>query len=180
MSDAGRPPGLPEEVRPVERSPTYLSSGLALLTAAVTTVVSTTSLVAVAGCLAGVAVLFVALFTGRRALLKLAGAVLVAAVLVASGSTSVLATLVGVTAALLAVDFGTTAVDLGAHLGRQTPTGRVELLHATASTLVGAGFVLAGATVDALVSGSQPVSALLGLIVAVIVLVVALRRVGPV
>jgi len=181
MSDASRRTGIPDGVERVDRSPTYLSGGLALVAAAVTTIVSTASLVAVGGCLAGVAVLFGALVTGRRTLLRLAGALLVGGVLVASGSGApVVATLVGVTTALLAVDFGTTAVDLGRHLGRQTPTGRVELLHATTSTLVGFGFVFAGVTVDAFVSGSQPVSALFGLVVAVIALVVALRRADPV
>lgn len=179
MSNPGNE--IPEEVAPVDRSPTYLSSALALVAALVATTVSAPSPAALVGCVAGVAALVAGLATGRRGLVRLAGAVLVGAVLVASAAeTPVLATLVGVTTALLAVDFGTTATDLGVQLGRQTPTARVELLHATTSTLVGSGFVLAGATADAFVAGSQPVSALFGLVVTVIVLVVALRRADPV
>ena len=181
MSDAGTQQGMADEVEPVDRSPTYLSSALAFVAAAVAATVSAVSPAAVLGCVAGVAVLAVGLVIGRRALVRLAGAVLVGAVLVASAAgTPVLATLVGVTATLLAVDLGTTAIDLGRQLGRQTPTARVELLHATTSTLVGSGFVLAGATVGAFVAGSQPISAVLGLILAVTALVVALRRADPV
>ena len=181
MSNAGNQQELPEEVAPVDRSPTYLSSALALVAAVVAATVSASSPVAVLGCVAGVAVLVAGLAAGRRGLVRLAGAVLVGAALVASAAgTPVLATLVGVTTALLAVDFGTTATDLGAQLGRQTPTARVELLHATTSLLVGFGFVLAGATTDAFVAGRQPSSAVLGLIVTVIALVVALRRADPV
>jgi hypothetical protein len=181
MSGAGNRQGTPEEVTPVDRGPTYLSSALALVAGAIAAVTSASSLVAVAAALTGGVVLVAGLGTGRRVLVRLAGVVLVGAALIASGTgTAVLGTLVGVTTALLAVDLGTTAIDIGAQLGRQTPTARVELLHALTSTLVGFGFILTGAAADAFVAGSQPVSAVFGLVVAIILLVVALRRADPV
>jgi hypothetical protein len=170
------------ETADIDRSPTYLSSGLAVVAAAVTTATAGPfSIPGLVGCVAGVAVLAAGLATGRRRLVRLAGVALVGGVLAAGlVDAPVLATLVGLAGALLAVDFGTTAVDLGTQLGRETPTGRVELLHATTSTLVGAGFVSAGFAVNEFVTGGQPLSAVFGLVLTVVVLLAALRRAEPV
>lgn len=173
--------GIPDEMGPVDRSPSSLSSALALAAASAAVMVSPASTAGLLVSLAGIAGLAAGLVTGRRRLVRLAGAALVGAVLLAGAAgAAVLATLTGVTAALLAFDLGTTAVDLGAQLGRETPTRRLELVHAAASTLVGAAFVLAGFAVHEYTTGGQPLSAVVGLVVAVVVLLAALRRADPV
>lgn len=184
MSDADTgpdgPEGVPEEVDRVDRSPTYLSSALALVAATVATAVSPASLPALTGCVTGTALLAVGLAVGRRLLVTLAGTTLVAGVLLgATAGAPVPFTLVGVAAALLAFDLGTTAVSLGEQLGREAATERLELVHAAASTLVGLAFVTAGYAVNEVATGGQPLSAVFGLVLAVLVLLAALRRVDP-
>jgi hypothetical protein len=170
-----------ERVGPVDRSPTYLSSALALGAGAVATTAGTYSVVGLAGCVAGVLVLAAGLATGRQALVTLAGGTLVGGVLVGvAGGAPALAALVGVAAALLAFDFGSTAVGLGEQLGREAPTLRLELVHAVASTLVGLGFVFGGFAIHEIAAGGQPTSAVFGLALAVVVLLAALRHAGPV
>lgn len=181
MSAPREQSGEPDGVDPVDRSPTVLSSGLALAAAAVAAVAGQFSVVGIVVCVIGIAIMGAGLVTARRTFVRLAGAALLGGVLFASASgADVFATLVGVTAALLSFDFAATAVDLGEQLGRGTPTWRVELLHATTSTLVGFGFVLAGSGINEAATGGQPVSAVFGLVVAVVVLLAALRRAEPV
>jgi hypothetical protein len=173
--------GIPDDLDRMDRSPPYLSSGLAVVAGAVAVTASTYDPLALVGSVAGVFLLVAGLATGRRGLVTLASGVLVAAVLQAgTADAPVFATLLGVAAALLAFDLGTTAVDLGEQLGRETPARRLELVHAAASTLVGTGFVLAGFAIHEFATGGQPLSAVFGLVIAAVVLLAALRRADPV
>ncbi|ERH08745.1 MAG: hypothetical protein J07HX64_00494 [halophilic archaeon J07HX64] len=160
----------------IDRAPTRPSSALALVAAVTTTVAGVYSPVAFAGCLLGGLVLVTGLAAGEQQAVTAGSAILVVAVLAGGSSGApVVATLVGVTGALLALDLGSTALSLGEQLGRQAPTLRLELVHAAASTLVGLGIVAAGTAVHSVVVGEQPETAALGLVVAVVVLLLALR-----
>ncbi len=165
----------------IDRSPTLLSSALALAAAVFAATANAGVTVALLTCVPGVVVLAAGLRTGRQVAVTAGTGVLVLGSLVGGtqGGT-VLATLVGVAAGLLAFDLGSTAVALGEQLGRETDTVRVELLHAGASSLVGGVFVGAGFAIREVASGGQPLSGVLGLVVAVLVLIAALRRADPI
>lgn len=165
------------ELEPVDRSPTYLSSGLALAAAGVTTVASATVELAAVVCLAGLLAVAIGLAVGRQSPVTVGTGLLVLGVLVGGAATvPMLVTLLGITAALLTYDFATTAIGLGEQLGRGAPTAQVELFHAGVSTLLGLGIVVASFAVTESATSDQPVGAVLGLLVAVVVLVAALRR----
>jgi len=165
----------------IDRKPTRLSSVLALGAAALTTAASAYSPFAFVPCLLGGLVLVAGLAGGdQRAVTTAGGLLVVGVVLGGVVGAPVAPTLVGVTGALLAVDLGSTAVAVGDQLGRRAPTARLELVHATGSVLVGAGLVAGGLVVHETAAGSQPVTGVLGLVVAAVVLFVALRRIDPV
>jgi len=165
----------------IDRSPPYLGSGLALAAGVVAVVASVDSNLGVVLASGGLVGLAAGLAAARQGLVTAGGGLLILGPLVAgTGTAPVLATLVGVTAGLLAFDFASTAVALGRQLGRDAPTAQVELVHAAASTAVGLGFVAAGFAVYETATAGQPVSAVVALVVAVLVLLVALRRASPV
>jgi len=181
MSDtAGPDENTNAGVGPVDRSPTYLSSTLALLAAVSTVVLSTYAPVALGSGLAGLLALGLGLGFGRQPLVTVGGGLLVTGVIAAGVSGApVAATLFGVTTALLAFDTGTTALGLGEQLGRETPTSEVELLHAAASAGVGLGVVVPALAIHKVATGGQPVSAVFGLLVVALLAVVVLRRADP-
>lgn len=165
----------------IDRSPTYVSSALALAAGVLTVTVTADLATGLVTCVAGVVVLAVGLTVGRQWVVTAASALLVVGVLLAAAEgAAVVAALIGIMSALLAFDLASTAVDLGEQLGRETATARVELLHAGASTLVGLVTVVVAFAVNQSVTGDQPVSAVLGLVIAVLLLVAALRRADPV
>jgi hypothetical protein len=165
------------ELERIDRSPTYLSSGLALAAAAATTVASAAVELATLVCLAGLLAVAIGLAVGRQPPVTVGTGLLVLGVIVSGAAeVPVLVTLLGITAALLTYDFATTAIGLGEQLGRGAPTAQVELLHAGVSTFLGLGIVVASFVVKESAAGDQPVGAVLGLLIAVVVLVAALRR----
>jgi hypothetical protein len=165
----------------IDRAPTRLSSVLALGAAVLTTATSAYSPLAFVCCLVGGLVLAAGLAGGDQRAVTTAGGLLIVGVLAGGvAGAPVAPTLVGVTGAVLAVDLGSTALAVGEQLGRKAPTTRLELVHATGSVLVGLGLVTGGVVVHEAAAGSQPVTAVFGLVVAVVVLFVALRRMEPV
>lgn len=165
----------------IDRAPSRLSSVLALVAAVVTTAASAYSPWAFGPSLLGGLVLAVGLAAGDRTAVTAGSGVLVAGVLVGGVvGAPVAPTLVGVTGALLAFDFGRTALAVGEQLGREAPTARLELVHATGSLLVGLGLVTGGMLVHGAAAGTQPTTAVFGLVVAAVVLLVALQRMNPV
>jgi hypothetical protein len=84
--------------------------------------------------------------------------------------------LFSVTTSVLAWDVGQTAIDIGEQLGRESETRRLELLHLTGSTAVGTATGVVGYLSLQLGTGGQPVSVLLGLLVAALLLLAGLRR----
>jgi hypothetical protein len=165
----------------IDRSPTSVSSGLSLGAAfVVTAVVAPYETVVLALCGIGATLLALGLVTTRRSLVTVGSGSLVFATIVAgSGGGPVLVTLVGVTAAILAWDFASTALTIGSQLGRQASTVEIELVHATASALVGIAIVLGSYLVYTIATDGQPVAAVFGLVVAVVILIAALQRADP-
>jgi len=165
----------------IDRAPARLSSVLALGAAVLTTAASAYSPVAFACSLLGGLVLAAGLAGGNRSAVTTAGGLLVAGVLVGGvAGAPVAPALVGVTGALLAVDLGGMALAVGDQLGREAPSARLELVHATGSALVGLVLVAGGLVVHETAAGSQPVTGVVALVVAVVVLFVALRRMPPI
>jgi hypothetical protein len=165
----------------IDRSPTLLSSALALAAGVFAVTANVGAPVAALICVLGVLALGAGLLDGRQVVVTAGtGLLVLGSVVGGTQGVPVLATLVGVAAGLLAFDLGSTAVSLGDQLGRETDTRQVELVHATASTLVGGAFVGAGFAIRETVSGGQPLSGVLGLVAAVLLLIAALRRADPV
>jgi hypothetical protein len=96
------------------------------------------------------------------------------AVLAGAGGAPVLRTLVGVTAAVLAWDVGGNAIGVGAQLGREADTTRLEAVHVASSVAVGAAVAGAGFGLYRLGTGEQPTAVLVLLAVAAVLLVEAL------
>jgi hypothetical protein len=165
----------------IDRAPTRASSVLALCAAVLTTGAGLYSPFALGICLLGGLALAAGLAAGAQRGVTAGSGMLVTGAL-AGGlvGAPVLPTLVGVTGGLLALDLGSTALTLGDQLGRAAETLRLELLHAAAGGLVGLGLVVAGLAVHETATGGQPLTAVLGLVVAVVLLSAALRRVSPV
>jgi len=165
----------------IDRAPARLSSVLALGAAVLTTATSAYSPLAFACTLLGGLVLAAGLASGDRTAVTTAGGLLVVGVLLGGvAGAPVAPTLIGVTGGLLALDLGGMALGVGDQLGREAPTARLELVHAAGSVLVGLGLVVGGLVVHETAAGGQPVTGVFGLVVAVVVLFVALRRINPV
>jgi len=164
--------------REIDRSPARLSSALAISAAALAAGTSALSAtVALAGSLGGLALFAVGVVLGSRRGLTLGAGVLLLSALVGgllSGAAYLL--LPGVIATVLAWDFGEQAINVGEQLGRGADTTQLEVTHAAGSTVVGVGAGALGYGVYLVSSGGQPVTALVFLLLAVVVLTSALRN----
>lgn len=157
---------------PIDRSPSRPSSvvafGLAVVAATTSGLYSWVALV-LGGC--GVALVLAGIARGSRSTISAGSATLfVGAVTAGTQGAPAGPILVSVTATVLAWDAGTAALEVGAQLGREAPTARVELTHLAGSAGVGvftAGF---GYLVYATATGGQPLSTLVVLVVATVVL----------
>lgn len=159
-------------------APPRLSVGLAVaLGGFAAALLAAGSLLAGAVALLAVALLGASLSTVSVRLCSAAGAVFVLAFVAAAPGGAPAAPLVG--GAILAVaawDVADHGIGLAAHVGREAPTRRNELVHAAASLAVGsaAGAVAFGAYLAA--GGGQPSTALVFLLFGGVVLLVALRE----
>ena len=163
---------------PIDRRPARFSGALAVGAAIIAVVAAGRySVAGGAAGLTGLVALAAGLRVGRRVGVSVGAVGLVAGVVyggVLGGRPLVL--LVGVAAAAIAWDAGGTAVDVGAQLGREADTVRVELVHAAGSLAVGAATIGVGYAVYLTASGGQPMAALLLLLVAVVLLLATLDR----
>jgi len=168
----------------IDRAPTRPGSYLALLSglAVVLLALPYSGTAALVGS-GGLALIGAATVGGWRGLVDLGGLVLALAVVttglqVPSSGVDPIAALVVLAAAVAAVvawDVATNAIDMGEQLGRKSDTVRAEASHALATAIVGL-LVAGGAySVFRLSSGGQPVAALALLLLAMLVLVSALR-----
>lgn len=84
--------------------------------------------------------------------------------------------LVGATAAIIAWDATTTAISVGAQLGRAANTRRIEAIHLTAS--VGVGTATAGSAylIFETATANQPLSALVLLVVAAVLVLTTIQH----
>ena len=162
----------------ITRRPTRSGTALALSAAGFATLALafTTATAAVGGIVATV-VLAVGLTRTSRRIVDAAGGLFFLALLFAGvGAAGVEALLLAAVASMLAWDTGENALSIGEHLGRETETTRLELVHA-ATTLfvivVGVGLVYA---LWSVASGGQPIAAVVLLLVGAIALVAAVRR----
>lgn len=96
------------------------------------------------------------------------------AILAGAQGAPVLPVLVGVTFTVLAWDIGGNAIGVGAQLGREADTVRLEVVHAAASLLVGAVVAGVGFGLYRTATGGQPIAALVFLVLAAVLLVEAL------
>jgi hypothetical protein len=163
--------------REIERSPAVLSSALAASAAAVSAGASAlTSTVGLGLGGTGFLLVAVGLVRGRRRAVGLgAGGLFVGALAggVVTGAPFLL--LPGVIAAVLAWDLGEQAINVGEQLGREADTAQLEVTHAAASTVVGAGAGGLGYAIYLGASGGQPVTALVFLLLGAVALISALR-----
>lgn len=163
---------------PVGRGPAPLSRGvsaaaglLGVLTA------GAYSLAAGAVAAGGLVVLAGGLAVGARRAVTVGGLGLLVGVLVAGVQAApAAALLVGVAATALAWDAGGYAIDLGAQLGREAATRRVEVVHLAGSAAVAVAAAGVGYGVYHTAGEGQPVAALLLLLLAGVVLLAALER----
>ncbi|WP_121740801.1 DUF7519 family protein [Natronorubrum halophilum] len=104
------------------------------------------------------------------------GAVLLFVGLVVGGleQTAVEPTVIGTMATVVAWDLGHSAVDLGAQLGREAGTSRLEAVHAVSSLTVGLLSGTVGYAVYLVGGGSQPVAAAVLLLLAAVLFTVGL------
>jgi len=160
----------------VDRSPTRAGSAIAVGAALVTLVaVGAFSWPALA--LGGLGVLAVAagVTLARHDAVTTGAATLFLGVLAAGvQGAPIPALLVGAVATVVAFDSAGTAIDLGAQLGRGAPTRRLELVHAGATTLVGAVAGGVGWAVYQIGVGTAPLTAPVLLLVAALAVAGAL------
>lgn len=165
----------------VDDSPAALSSvlgaGIGLLGAVTAGLYAPLALAASA---VGFVSLAAGLLVGRPTLISLgAVGILVGAMLAGWVGASPAVVVFAVAAAILSWDLARFAVGLGEQLGSEATTVRLELVHAVASIGVGVGAILLGAVAFAVAGGSASSTGLAVLVAAVILGVVALRRIAP-
>jgi hypothetical protein len=163
-------------VRPVDRSPTRLGRWASVIAGLLALVSSGfySWPALVAGAL-GLVLLVVGVVRGTNRTVSVGAFGLFAgAVLAGAQGAPVIPVLASVTASVLAWDFGNHAIGLGAQLGPEADTLRLEAVHLTASTAVGAVVAAVGFGLYRTGTGEQPVAALVLLVVAAVLLVEAL------
>ena len=162
--------------RGIDRSPARLgrwaSTGAGLVALASVGLYSWPALVA--GGL-GLSLLLVGLVRGTGGLVDGGAFALVGGgVLAGAGGAPVLPVLVGVVFAVLAWDAGWNAIGVGAQLGREADTMRLEAAHLAASTAVGVAVLGVGFGLYRVGTGGKPIAVLLLLVIAAVLLVEAL------
>ncbi|MXR51114.1 hypothetical protein GRX03_05765 [Halovenus sp. WSH3] len=168
-------------MRPTTRRPTRLCS-VAALAAALVCVGAVGPYGGLGTAFAGLGVLALAAGLGvnSRPLVTLGPlALFVGAVVAGARDAPVLATLLAIVAAVLAYDFAATGIDIGAQLGREADTRRLELVRLGTSSFVGVATGGVSYLVYVLGTGGRPLSAVVAMLLAVIILFVALRRQTP-
>ncbi|MFB6141867.1 MAG: hypothetical protein ABEJ30_00830 [Halorientalis sp.] len=161
---------------PVDRSPVRFASGVAVAAALVAALASGLySLPAFAAGLPGVALVGAGVGVGRRRgtrwVVTVGAAVLLAGVVVAGvfGAPEMVLLLATV-ATVLAWDAGGTAIDIGRQLGREAESIRVQLVHLGSTAIVGGLTAAIGFGIYRTVTAGQPLTALVLLLVAALLL----------
>lgn len=160
----------------IDHRPTRLGIGLSVLFAIVTVLsVAVVPLSLVPG-LFGLLLLVFGTARGTGSFVTLGACGLAIALLVAGlGGAGPVPLLVATAGTVLAWDAGTQAIDLGRMLGRDADTSRALVVHVAASTIIAATIAGLGYAIYRVVSGGQPVTALVLLLFGALVLVAAFR-----
>lgn len=159
----------------IDRAPARLSGGLAVVAAGLA-VGASMSGAAVPFGLAGVLLVGIGVLRGVRSAVTIGAWLAFAGVVVAgTAGAGPEALLVGTAAAVLSWDIGEHAVNVGEQLGRAADTRRGELVHAASSTTVAVGGIGIGYGMFLVAAGGQPVTALVLLLGAALLLAAALR-----
>lgn len=164
----------------IDRSPTRVSRWVAIGVAVLTLgTIGLFSWYALGVGTLGVGLVVAGVVRGSRSAVT-AGAVCLLAGALVSGvqGAPVAVVLSGVVATVVAWDAGCTAISLGAHLGRDADTVRVEVVHVAGSVAVGLATIVAGYLIYDVSAGGQPVSAVALLVVAAALLVAAVHSSG--
>ncbi|AEH35386.1 DUF7519 family protein [Halopiger xanaduensis] len=159
----------------ITRKPTRVASVAAALAALVAVFAGAAAPAGLAFGAVGALALAAALVLGHRTAADV-GAVALFFGVVAGGleATPVAATIVGTIATVLAWDFAHTAIDVGEQLGREARTIRLEAVAIVSSLLVGLVTGTIGYAVYVAGAGSQPVAAVVLLLVAGLLVTVGL------
>jgi hypothetical protein len=161
---------------PIDRRPAPLSRWASFLAALVAVGASGLySYPSLALGVLGLSILSLALWRGSNAGVTTGAFVIfLGALLTGAWAGPVVPTLVSITGAVLAWDFGITAIGVGAQLGREAETGRLEGVHLAASTGVGVASAGIGYGLYSAGTGGQPVAALIFLLLSAVLLLYAL------
>lgn len=161
---------------PIDRSPARLAGGIAVLAAGAAAVVSGVYSIGVLAVNAtGFFVFLWGVTRGRQRAITAGAALLFGGALLAGvRGVPTGPLLVGVTGTVVAWDTGSTALGIGRQLGRAAETSRIELVHAAVSVGIGVAAATMGYGLFRTASGGQPVTALLFLLVAAVLLTWAL------
>jgi hypothetical protein len=165
-------------VTEVTRAPSLLSLSLSLFAAALSLVAAVLGggSVGLPASSLGVLLVGVGVFRGSRRVLTYGTAALLLGLVLAGWSGAVPEALVaGALFALVGWDVGEHGIGVGEQLGRESDTTRVELVHAAATTFVGAFTAVVGYGTYRAATGGEPVTALVFLLVGAVALVAALR-----
>lgn len=163
--------------REIDRRPAPLSAVFAIAASAIAAIAASVGSPAGAA-IAGLGVVLAAAgaLVGSRRAVDAAGLALLGGIVVAGvGSIPELWALVATVAAVLAWDLGHNAISLGEQLGRDADTAPAEIAHMAATLAVGASTAAVAYVLYLLAGGDQPISAVVFLLVAVALLVGALR-----
>lgn len=159
----------------IDTSPAPLSAGLSLGAGGIVVASTGASIGGGLGML-GLVLLGLGVWRGSRTAVT-AGAWAAIAGVVAAGMLGATPEpmLIGTAAAVLAWDLGEQAINVGEQLGRAARTRNAELVHAANSTLVAVVGVTVAYGLFLVASGGQPVTALVVLLAAALLIVAALR-----
>lgn len=160
----------------VDRRPTRLSSAVAVAAAVTAFLLSGPySWVALAASGLGVVLVVVGLGTGRHAPVTVGSAGLLIGVVAAGvADTPPAFVLGGAVGTVVAWDAGGTAIDLGAQIGRDAGTTRLEVVHAGSTALVGCVTAVGSLALYWTSLGRSPLTAPALLLIAALCIAVAL------
>ncbi|AFK21087.1 hypothetical protein E6P09_18140 (plasmid) [Haloferax mediterranei ATCC 33500] len=157
--------------------PPLLSSGIALLAAIATLVITAVSTYTLAASALGVFFLLVGLVRGSTEIYTLGTVLLVVAIILAGMlGMAPLFLLTAAFFALIAWDVGQNGFSIADEVGSGVSTLRIEMVHAVSSSVVFAAGSSVGYAVFLTMTGRQPVLALVALLVGVVALLLALQR----
>jgi len=177
VPEGGMDPTDVEGVDEITRRPAQLSSVLSVIAGAIALVISLAGGTVPVGLAAiGMPVLGLALLFGYPRAIDFAGLLLLAGTVFAGvNGAAIPFVLIGTVATVLAWEMANFAFSVGFQLGRETRTGRVEVLHATAS--VGVGVVVSAMGFLIYRSGAEglPISTVVVLLLGALLLLAVLR-----